>query len=629
MTKLLDSEEVCGQLRKQLQRSQARLLPSPTTVAVSGVYDVGAEEASVDDVLAQAKRDVECLTRKTKHLSRAQRGEEEREKKSDADEDTAEANGNDESSESEVEADEDERYSQDLVNLTMEISCKQKLIEQLEQSQRRLHTTRIHYEEKLVQLQARIRETELERDRILSSVGSAGPSKDWEEKVRKIRGDFERRLGQLQGELKKMQAARREHAQLMKNQAEYERQVRKLKQEVADMKKTKVSLMTKMKEGSRCHQEAEKRRQREVAQMRKENRQQENRIRSLEAQNRTKEMVLKRRHEEVAALRRQAHPMSSRVAGRLGGKSLLVSPRVAKQKWQTLEKNIDKLVLSKQNIYTLERDMERWLMEREKLTRHLDKLIRKRDNARLVGKDERYVHDLEEQVEGLQANVQYVNMEITDCQANILQLEEPKEELLDVASLLDGTESPQARYLFDKLLHMAINQSVQANQHQAAVQELEARLRQVEANNAMNHDLLEHSLYAMQMDVLATEEAASTPSSRSVPPTLTFTAASEVGSLDTSNVTFRRSKARRKTATPQELLHPSTMNSSLPSLPQTEEASTDAPHALPAMEDLMAMSHPDGACFDLGPDGNLTRVSSAPGSLDSLMVPGSNSSSWR
>lgn len=72
-TKLLDSEEVCGQLRKQLQRSQARLLPSPTTVAVSGVYDVGAEEASVDDVLAQAKRDVECLTRKTKHLSRAQR----------------------------------------------------------------------------------------------------------------------------------------------------------------------------------------------------------------------------------------------------------------------------------------------------------------------------------------------------------------------------------------------------------------------------------------------------------------------------------------------------------------------------------------------------------------------------
>uniref|UniRef100_V5IJV2 Putative kinesin-like protein kif21a n=1 Tax=Ixodes ricinus TaxID=34613 RepID=V5IJV2_IXORI len=609
-TKLMESEEMCGQLRKQLQRSQARLLPSPTTVAVSGVYDVGAEEASVDDVLAQAKRDVECLTRKTKHLSRAQREEEEGEKKSDADEDTAEANGNDESSESEAEADEDERYSQDLVNLTMEISCKQKLIEQLEQSQRRLHTMRMHYEEKLVQLQARIRETELERDRILSSVGSAGPSKDSEEKVRKIRGDFERRLGQLQGELKKMQAARREHAQLMKNQAEYERQVRKLKQDVADMKKTKVSLMTKMKEESRRHQEAEKRRQREVAQMRKENRQQENRIRSLEAQNRTKEMVLKRRHEEVAALRRQARPMSSRVAGRGNGKALLVSPRVAKQKWQTLEKNIDKLVLSKQNIYTLERDMERWLMEREKLTRHLDKLIRKRDKARLAGKDERYVHDLEEQVEGLQANVQYVNMEITDCQANILQLEEPKEELLDVGSLLDGTESPQARYLIDKLLHMAINQSVQANQHQAVVQELEARLQQVEANNAMHQDLLEHSLYAMQMDGLATEEAGSTPSSRSVSPTLTFTAASEVGSLDTSNVTFRRSKARRKTATPQELLYASSMDA-----PQTEEALTDPPRALPAMEDVMAMSHPDGACFDLGPDGNLTRVSSAPGSL--------------
>ncbi|KAG0424262.1 hypothetical protein HPB47_028511 [Ixodes persulcatus] len=74
-------------------------------------------------------------------------------------------------------------------------------------------------------------------------------------------------------------------------------------------------------------------------------------------------------------------------------------------------------------------------------------------------------------------------------------------------------------------------------------------------------------------------------------------------------------QARRKTATPQELLYASSMDASLPSLPQTEEASTDPPRALPAMEDVMAMSHPDGACFDLGPDGNLTRVSSAPGSL--------------
>ncbi|CAN8004695.1 unnamed protein product [Ixodes hexagonus] len=558
-SKLMESEEVCTQLRKQLQRSQARASLSPTaTVAVSGVYDVGAEveEASVDDVLAEAKRDVESLRRKTKHLSRAQRDEEDGEKKSDADEDTAEANGNDESSESEAELEEDaifngerekdfaarfwipcsslstirkvnksisslrrlvhrsnkeKTYSKDLANLTTEISCKQKLIEQLEQSQRRLHTMRMHYEEKLVQLQQRIRETEIERDRILSTMGGGGASKDSEEKVRKIKGDFERKLCQLQTELKKMQSAKREHAQLMKNQAEYERQVRKLKQEVADMKKTKVSLMTKMKEESRRHQEMEKRRNREVAHMKKESRQQENRIRSLEAQNRTKEMVLKRRHEEVAALRRQARPMSSRVAGRVApggrgnGKALLVSPRAAKQKWQSLEKNIDKLVLHKQSICTLERDMERWLMEREKLTRHLEKLVRKRDRARLAGKDERYVYDLEEQVEGVHANLQYVNLEIRECQANILQLEEPKEDLdlLDARGLLGGAESPQARYLFDKLLHMAINQSIQATQRQAVVQELQERLKQVEANNAMHQDLLEHSLYSMQIDMLA------------------------------------------------------------------------------------------------------------------------------
>ena len=47
---------------------------------------------------------------------------------------------------------------------------KQRLIEELERSQRRMETMRQHYEEKLMQLSDRIRATEQERDKVLANI---------------------------------------------------------------------------------------------------------------------------------------------------------------------------------------------------------------------------------------------------------------------------------------------------------------------------------------------------------------------------------------------------------------------------------------------------------------------------
>ena len=77
--------------------------------------------------------------------------------------------------------------------------------------------------------------------------------------------------------------------------------------------------MTKIKEESNRHKESEQRRNREIAQLKKESRVRENQIRTLEAEKKLKETVLKRKQEEVSALRRMAKPMSDRVAGRVPG----------------------------------------------------------------------------------------------------------------------------------------------------------------------------------------------------------------------------------------------------------------------------------------------------------------------
>ena len=88
------------------------------------------------------------------------------------------------------------------------------------------------YETKLLALEQRILATQEERDKVLKAMegkpGMAGNS----EKMTKIKSEYQDKLGKLQGEVKKLKTAQKEHAKLLRNQAQYEKQVEKLKSEV-------------------------------------------------------------------------------------------------------------------------------------------------------------------------------------------------------------------------------------------------------------------------------------------------------------------------------------------------------------------------------------------------------------
>ena len=83
------------------------------------------------------------------------------------------------------------------MELTSEISLKQKLIEELEMSQKRLHTMKQQYETKLIALQERIQATQVERDKVLKNLkdpskGLGGGSGGVEtEKITKIKHDYQ------------------------------------------------------------------------------------------------------------------------------------------------------------------------------------------------------------------------------------------------------------------------------------------------------------------------------------------------------------------------------------------------------------------------------------------------------
>lgn len=124
-----------------------------------------------------------------------------------------------------------------------------------------------------------------------------------EEKANRIKQEYEKRLKEMNRDLLKLQAAQKEHARLLKNQGRYERELKKLQLEVNEMKKAKVrgrdekinfyfsrksqragascslvsqvTLMKQMKEEQQRRRMVEAKRNREIAQLKKEQRRQE------------------------------------------------------------------------------------------------------------------------------------------------------------------------------------------------------------------------------------------------------------------------------------------------------------------------------------------------------------------
>lgn len=303
-----------------------------------------------------------------------------------------------------VEEDEEEAaMGRELEALTSDIDVKQRLIQELELSQRRLQTMKQHYEDKLAQLQARIRDTQEERDKVLQSLQQQPTPPT--EKVKKLRDEYEKKLSAMQKEVRLLQSAKKEHARLLKSQSQNENRLRGLRNELAEMKRAKVKLLNKMREEAQKHKENELRRNREIAQLRKESRKNANMIRTLEADKRMKEVVLRRKQEEVSALRKRDRGLSQKAAGRAPPK--LINPKALKQRWQTFERTIAKQALAKQAAAETEREMERLLQEREELGRELEKLQKHRNT---IANSRGDTTDIDEEIDNVKSKISYLQV---------------------------------------------------------------------------------------------------------------------------------------------------------------------------------------------------------------------------
>uniref|UniRef100_A0A8C2FDM4 Kinesin-like protein KIF21B n=1 Tax=Cyprinus carpio TaxID=7962 RepID=A0A8C2FDM4_CYPCA len=587
-SKLLESEAMNESLRRSLSRLSARS-PHPASHPSTPALALGSSpsvsmDAEMTDVIRQAKLDVERLKKKERNQRRKRvqktvlrfdlseqdgmyplQEDDPGESGCDEEEEEEETREEDEfdSDESLVDSDSDsdEKVSlqADLADLTCEIEIKQRLIDELEISQRRLLMLKSQYEEKLILLQNKIRDTQLERDRVLHNLMSM--ENYTEEKASKIKSEYEKRLKEMNRDLLKLQAAQKEHARLLKNQSRYERELKKLQSEVAEMKKAKVALMKQMKEEQQRRRMIDARRNREIAQLKKEQRRQEYQIRALETQKRQQEIVLRRKTQEVTALRRLAKPMSERVAGRVARKLTSVDSgaelststttttsehesarsvtsiirqwntklngflgeneshgtggnlarkkfqrkststsfsKSARQKWQSLERRIMDIVMQRMTITNVEADMDRLIKKREELSMQQEALLRKREKLLNEGfredEEERLLQEMNEEIEVLNANIDYISDSLSDCQATIVQIEETKDELdsVDTSVVISSCSLAEARALLDYFLKASIDKGLQVAQKEAQIRLLEGQLRQTDViGSSHNHMILD------------------------------------------------------------------------------------------------------------------------------------------
>uniref|UniRef100_A0A670JF76 Kinesin family member 21B n=1 Tax=Podarcis muralis TaxID=64176 RepID=A0A670JF76_PODMU len=568
-TKLLESEAMNESLRRGLSRVSSRL---PYSLGISSSPGLGASNSPVSSVQAEAseviqwaKQDIERLKKETKvgtampwnklhHHSpfshhctfcfQEERDESGCEEEGGQEEEEEDDSGSEESlvdSDSDVE--EKANFQADLADLTCEIEIKQKLIDELENSQRRLQTLKHQYEEKLILLQNKIRDTQQERDRVLQNLSSMECYT--EEKANKIKADYEKRLREMNRDLQKLQAAQKEHARLLKNQSRYERELKKLNAEVAEMKKAKVALMKQMREEQQRRRLAETKRNREIAQLKKEQRRQEFQIRALESQKRQQEIVLRRKTQEVsgdllphkkgkclvsskntlalafavleashcgAQQHLRAFPslvldnskimlfsfsyMTSICRKKFAKKGANQTfSKTARMKWQSLERRVFDIVMQRMTIINLESDMERLIKKREELSLMQEMLLGKREKLQTENPEEQKgLQELNEEIEVLAANIDYINDGISDCQATIMQLEETKEELdsTDTSVVISSCSLAEARLLLDNFLKASIDKSLQVAQKEAQIRLLEGRLRQTDVTgSSQNHHILD------------------------------------------------------------------------------------------------------------------------------------------
>ncbi|EDW12322.2 kinesin-like protein KIF21A isoform X1 [Drosophila mojavensis] len=394
-----------------------------------------------------------------------------------------------ESSDSESDSNEKE-MEENLNEINSDIEIKTKLIEQLELSQERMQVMRQHYEEKLNVLTSKIFSTQKERDEVLANMASSMVSQP-KDNVKAVKMEYERKLNDMNRELKKLQQTQKEHIRQQKEIKTQEIKLQNLRMELNDLKCSKVRLMKKISEQTSRHREENTRKTQEIAQLRKEQRRQKNAVMTLQAKMNAKEQILKRKTEEVSALRRSQRSGNVHQRANRQTASKIEQARALHHRWETLSRSVVHSARNKQLISQLETELERLVNEREQLCRELKAI----QDPQHIDKASEYSNE----EDNLKTNISYIQENIEHIQKAIMEFEDVKDpansDSNKIQHILDTISSiEEAKYLLQKLSDNAIFITCNSSMIESRLQEHEALLKEAQHESSIQQQLLQYFL---------------------------------------------------------------------------------------------------------------------------------------
>ncbi|KAI6218826.1 Kinesin motor domain-containing protein [Aphelenchoides fujianensis] len=421
------------------------------------------------------------------------------------------------------------KIAMDMANLQDEISTKERLIHELEQSERRVVQLRRDYERKVHELSERIAATEAERDKILLDLSKKGANRGAEEKVREVKQEYEKKLNSMRGDLNKFKVMQNEQERARQRLAQQQQELERTRRELQDMKRALTALE-------------------------KDARIKANRIRTLEQRDKQREDFLKRKVElSVIEKREQRRQAAQRTPGGvIGARRLGVggvvkkpfSPATAKNKWKTLEKKMNACISLHTGVSKLDLQHIRLLNEKTEAEKEAAELDRKFAAAKTYEEREQIQYDIETN----NHHVKYLDSQIADVRRAIGDLECSNKEndsggdiQASIFTMINQFDNiSEARYILEQMMNYAISKAAESEQTSAKIRVLEAKVVENEDHEAQNQRYINDLL-------LSARKTQSDP--------VNYASTNETPKREGNRRFSHLDKVRRRTATSDELLY--------------------------------------------------------------------------
>jgi kinesin family member 21 len=239
---------------------------------------------------------------------------------------------------------------ENLTNINVEIDLKERLIVELEEQKSQFNLMKYYYEEKLDVLNDRMHKIESERDNIIDNYSKFNQSVGNDEKIKKVKIDYELKLKNLSQEIQKYTNLKQKHQQMLKQQQENEKQIEQMNRELVEMKKFKIKLLKQLKVETTKYKSDEKNYLKEIQTLKRDHAKKDSQIRNLNEENKRKCVILKRKQEQIQALSKQQRQIFTNKVNRMASNIMVPSTNTSTNssysqklnqfKWQNIENNV-------------------------------------------------------------------------------------------------------------------------------------------------------------------------------------------------------------------------------------------------------------------------------------------------